>query len=57
VPPCPLHSSPDLPPEQLAMVYEGDVDTVDFGPALDELLVSGITADWRPAGRPGRVYE
>jgi hypothetical protein len=36
--------SPDLPPGQLALVYEGDVDPVDFGPALDELLLSGITA-------------
>ncbi|HVV09522.1 hypothetical protein [Amycolatopsis sp.] len=34
--------SPDLPPGQIALVYEGDVDPTDFGPAFDELLVTGI---------------
>lgn len=34
--------SPDLPPDRLAMIYEGDVDRRDFGTALDELLVSTL---------------
>jgi hypothetical protein len=37
--------SPDLPPGKLAMVYEGDVDPVDFWPALDELMVSEIIGE------------
>ncbi|HSV67274.1 MAG TPA: hypothetical protein VLJ59_15370 [Mycobacteriales bacterium] len=31
--------SPDLPPGQIALVYEGDIDRRAFGPALDGLMV------------------
>ncbi|QCB94772.1 hypothetical protein [Cellulomonas shaoxiangyii] len=33
-------ASPDLPPGQIALVYEGDVEGVDAGPELDRLLMS-----------------
>jgi hypothetical protein len=34
--------SPDLPPGQLALVYEGDVDPQDFGAELDQLMMSRL---------------
>jgi hypothetical protein len=32
--------SPDLPPGQIALVYEGDIDRQPFGPTLDELMIA-----------------
>jgi hypothetical protein len=34
--------SPDLPAGDAALVYEGDVDPQEFGPALDELMASAF---------------
>jgi hypothetical protein len=34
--------SPDLEPRQIAFVYEGDVDPLDFSAEFDELLMSRI---------------
>ncbi len=31
--------SPDLPPDTVALVYEGDVDPQELGPELDELMM------------------
>jgi hypothetical protein len=32
--------SPDIPRGQVALVYEGDIDPVDLGAAMDELMVA-----------------
>lgn len=34
--------SPDLPPGKVALIYEGDIDPEDFGPALDNLMTSSF---------------
>lgn len=34
--------SPDLAPDQVALVYEGDVDLQDFGVELDDVMVSRV---------------
>lgn len=37
--------SPDLPVGQAALVYEGDIDPQDFGPALYRWKTAGQTGD------------
>ena len=35
--------SPDLPPGEVALVYQGDIEPMDLGRALDDLMTSRLT--------------